>query len=259
MSQEIEANKSEQRAAPHHASVAPLDESLAATLGDTLRLARSAAGIRQRDVAIQAGVSATMVCRMELGRGGSISLDSWAAVSAVLNVDLSGVVHEPKGPWLGHIELRCHRLIAAVARDGGWIATTEIVRTRPDRTPSSVETILVRPIRNETAVVRAWHPVPNVGAAVDALELRHEQLQRSFGSEWAVSALVICPSTTAARRRVTELAPRLTTALPATGGEWMAALRHSRSPMPSAGLLWTDRWAVRFRPAGRHPGWQRPG
>ena len=258
MSQEIGVHKSEQRAARHHDPVAPVDESLAATLGDSLRLARSAAGIRQRDVAHQAGVSATMVCRMELGRGGSISLDSWAAVAAVLNVDLSGIVHEPEGSWRGHVELRCHRLIAAVARDGGWIATTEIVRTRPDRTPSSVETILVRPIREEAAVVRAWHPVPNVGLAVDALELRLEQLRRSLGSEWTVSALVLCPSTTAARRRVTELAPQLTTALSATAGEWMAALRHSRSPMPSAGLLWTDRWAVRFRPAGRHPGWQRP-
>jgi hypothetical protein len=121
-----------------------------------------------------------------------------------------------------------------------------------------VETILVRPFRNEAAVVRAWHPVPNVDAALDALDGRCERLRRTFGSAWAVSVLVLCPSTTAARRRVTELAPCLAAALPAMGGEWTAALRHARSPMPSAGLLWTDRWAVRFKPAGRHPGWQRP-
>jgi len=238
--------------------MAPEDKSLAAALGDRLRLARSAAGIRQHDVAIQAGVSRAMVCRMELGRGGSISLDSWAAVASVLNVDLSAVVRETQGLWRGHLELRCHKLVAAVARDGGWVATTEVVRASPDRAPSSVETILMRPFRTEIAVVHAWHPVPNVGVAVDALEAREEHLRRSFGAGWVVSALVLCPSSTASRRRVTELAPCLATALPATAGEWIAALRYPRVPMPPAGLLWTDRWAVRFRPAGRHPGWQRP-
>ncbi len=163
-----------------------------------------------------------------------------------------------QGRRRSHVELRCHGLVAAVARDGGWVATTEIVRASPDRAPSSVETILVRPFRKEAAVVHVWHPVPNVDAALGDLGARCEQRRRTFGSGWAVSALVLCPSTTAGRRRVTELGPRLATVLPASAGDWMAALRHPRSPMPSAGLLWTDRWAVRFRPACRHPGWQRP-
>jgi transcriptional regulator with XRE-family HTH domain len=234
------------------------DRSFAATLGQRFRQARSTAGIRQADVASQAGVSRAMVTRMELGRGGSISLDTWAAVAAVLGVEIVGAFNEPAGSWRGQVELRCHGLVAGVARDGGWAATTEIVRASPDRAPSSVETILVRTFRKEAAVVHAWHPVPNVGAALGDLEARGEQLRRYFGSDWTVSALVLCPSTTAGRRRVTELAHRLATHLPATGGEWTAALRHKRSPMPAAGLLWTDRWAERFRPAARHPGWQRP-
>lgn len=56
--------------------MASVDTSLAATLGDRLKVARTVVGMRQEDVAIQAGVSRTMVCRMELGRGGSISMDS---------------------------------------------------------------------------------------------------------------------------------------------------------------------------------------
>jgi len=238
--------------------MARADRSLAATLGERFRHARSTAGIRQADVASRAGVSRAMVTRMELGRGGPIGLDSWAAVAAVLGVDIVGEFHEPAGSWRGQVELRCHRLVAGVARDGGWAGTTEIVRASPDRAPSSVETILVRTFRKEAAVVHAWHPVPNVGAALADLEARSEQLRQSFGSDWTVSALVLCPSTTAGRRRVTELEHRLANQLPATGGEWTAALRHKRSPMPAAGLLWTDRWAERFRPAARHPGWQRP-
>ncbi len=258
MSQEIAAGEPERRLARHHDSMAPLDESVAAALGKRIRLARSAMGLLQREVAIQAGLSETMVCRMELGRGGSIRLDSWVAVAAVLGVDMVGEFDEPAGSWRGQVELRCHGLVAGVARDGGWAVTTEIVRASPDRAPSSVETILVRTFRKEAAVVHAWHPVPNVGAALGDLEARSEQLRRSFGSDWTVSALVLCPSTTAGRRRVTELAQRLATHLPASGGEWMAGLRHKRSPMPAAGLLWTDRWAERFRLASRHPGWQRP-
>lgn len=239
--------------------MASVDATLAATLGDRFRLARTVAGIRQEDVAIRAGVSRTMVCRMELGRGGSISLDSWVAVGLVLGVELVADFNEPEGSSRSGLALRCHRLTNGVARDGGWLATTEIVRARRDRAPATVETILVRPFRNEAAVVHAWHPVPDVDAALEALEGRREQLRRTFGSGWAVSALVLSPSTMANRRRVTELAWRLATALPATAGDWIGALRHPRSPMPSDGLLWTDRWAERFKPAGRHPGWQRPG
>jgi hypothetical protein len=164
-----------------------------------------------------------MVCRMELGRGASSSLGSWAAVAASLGVDLFAVVSERESQRQDDIELRCHTLTAEVARGGDWTATTEIVRASPARAPSSVETILVRPARNEAAVVRAWHPVPNMGVA----------------------------------RRISELAPRLATVLRATSGARMTALRHARSPMPSDGLLWTDRWAEQFKPAGRHPGWQR--
>ena len=238
--------------------MARIDESLAATLGERIRFARSAVGIRQIDVARRAGISRAMVTRMELGRGGSISLDSWAAVAGVLGVDLVAEINDRAASSRGHVELRCHGLVAVVARDGGWAAATEIVRARPDSAPSSVETILVRSFRQEAAVVHAWHPVPNVGPALRDLGARCEHLRRSFGPGWSVSALVLCPSTTAARRRVTEVAQGLAMDLPATCGEWMAALRHRRSPMPAAGLLWTDRWAERFRPAGRHPGWQRP-
>ena len=234
-----------------------LDEWLAATLGDRIRRARVAAGRRQGEVAHSAGVSQTMVCRMELGHGASVSLGSWAAVAASLGVDLLSVESALEREPGETIELRCHTLVAGVARGGGWSSTTEIVRARADQAPSSVGTILVRPERNEAAVVRAWQTVPNVDLALDSLHARTEDLRRSVGSGWSVSALVLCPWTRADRRRITELAPRLAKDLPATTGAWMKALRHSRLPMPSDGLLWTDGCAERFKPAGRHPGWQR--
>jgi transcriptional regulator with XRE-family HTH domain len=232
-------------------------ESLAATFGDRIRTARVAEGRRQRDVADMAGVSETMVCRMELGRGASISLGSWAAVAAALGVDLDAAVSGPESRRQDDIEVRCHTLAAEVARGGGWTATTEIVRTSQDHAPSSVETILFRPSRNEATVVRVWHPVLNINVALNALQARQEDLCGSLGLEWTVGALVLCVWTIADRRRISELAPRLATVLPATSAAWMAALRYARSPMPSDGLLWTHPSGLRFKPAGRHPGWQR--
>ena len=234
-----------------------MDEAVAAMLGERIRRAPWAAGRRQVDVAHGAGVSQTMVCRMELGHGASVSLGSWVAVAASLGIDLFALESELEREPKETTELRCHTLVAGVARGGGWSSTTEIVRARADRAPSSVETILVRPNRNEAAVVRAWQTVPNVDVALDSLRARTEDLRRSVGSGWSVSALVLCPWTRADRRRITELAPRLADVLPATSGAWMNALRHSRLPMPSDGLLWTDGHAERFKPAGRHPGWQR--
>ena len=234
-------------------------DSVATIIGDRFRRARTATGLRQRDVAARAGVSPTMVCRMELGHGGTVPLDAWAAVAAVLDLDLVPELHEPEGSPRGQLESRCHALVAEVARDGGWMAAREIVRRSRRHAPDAVETILVRPYRKEIAVVHAWHPVPSVGPALEALEQRRAHLRGTHDSDWVVGALVLCPSTTANRRRVTELAPLLAIALPADASDWIVALRRTRSAMPRPGLLWTDRWAVRFRPASRHPGWQRLG
>lgn len=198
-----------------------------------------------------------MLCRMELGHGGSVSLDAWAAVARVLDVEIAADIREPHTSYRGQIELRCHGLVTRLAQQGGWIATTEIVRTDRWHAPSSVETVLVRAHPKEAALVHAWHPALDVNLALGALEAGCDRLRRGHGPGWMVSGLVICPSTTENRRRVNGQVPDLAPVLPATASGWMAALRYTRSSMPLAGLLWTDRWATRFRPAPKRPGWVR--
>ena len=191
----------------HHDLMARVDESLAATLGERFRHARSSAGIRQLDVANQAGISRTMVTRMELGHGG---------------VDQPGFVgrgcQRPRGRPSRRIP-RARRAVARPRRAAMPLGSSprshgSAVGSRRRRSSGRVR------IARRRAWRRSWcdrcaggccrprlaSRSRTSGPALDALEARCEQLRRSFGSGWTVSALVLCPSTTADRRRITELA-----------------------------------------------------
>jgi transcriptional regulator with XRE-family HTH domain len=228
--------------------MADLNHAVAAHWGDVVRRARQALGLRQVDVAQWAELSRNLISRMELGAGGSIPLRSWASVASVLDIRLDAVSHAD-ARWMAPIERRCHAFVAEIARDGGWSAVTEI--------GPRFETVLVRPQRFEAAVVRTWHPVPIVSAALDEFEERISLESARRGDAWRVSGLILVPRTGQNRRRITERAADIAPRLPADGADWIGSLRGLRQSMPTdRGLVWLDRWATRFTPARRRPGWQ---
>jgi hypothetical protein len=211
--------------------------------------------MRQSDVADAAGLSRTMVGRMELGRGGTIPLENWAAVAQVVGVRLDAV-GRADAPWMAPIERRCHALVAGLARDGGWTAVTQVVSAGGPHAFPAIETVIARS-QLEAVVIKAWHPVPMVEPALVSFEERLAKERTRRGDTWQISGLFLVPRTTSNRRRITEQAEALAARLPASGADWIRALRSPRARLPGLGLIWLDRWATRLRPARRRPGWER--
>lgn len=226
-------------------------EDIAATLGDRLRRARHGGRWRQADVAERAGVSQATISRMELGGGGSMTLDTWSAVASAAGVRLTADLRfMPDAPReAAPAARRCHALIADEARGGGWTAVTEIA-------DDVIETVLVRPLRSEVAIVRVWDSIASVDAAgrelLSAIELERERR----GTAVDVGGLVVVLYTTGNRRRVAQARAILREVVPASGARWVNALRHPRLPMPDApGLIWATPDGSRIRPTPHRPGW----
>lgn len=218
----------------HHRLVVP---NIPAEMGARVRRARIEARLRQSDVAAQAGVSQSMVSRIELGKGGAASMSAWIAVSTAVGADLLDPVKP--SPCTLAMWRRCHRLVTDLAVFGGWSWSSDV---------GSNETILVRAARQEAMVVRVWDVIANVKAAIDDFERRIYLEQRERGEAWRVGGAVVIPANGANRRRLTESESLLVGAFPGRGGAWLAALR-GRSPMPAAlGMIWTDQRTERLRP-----------
>ena len=250
--------KSQASAPEHHRGMDPAGD-IGPTLGDRLRRARHRGRWSQADVADRAGVSQATISRMELGAGGSITLDTWSAVAAATGVRLvadlrSEAGREPAWPdWEAcpaTAARRCHALIDDEARRGGWTAVTHIAG-------DTIETVLARPVRGEVAIVRVWDALASVDAAARDLLRAIERERELRAVTIDVGGLAVVLYTAGNRRRVAESRPILREAVPASGARWVSALRHPRLPMPrDPGLIWASPDGWRIRPTPHRPGWE---
>jgi transcriptional regulator with XRE-family HTH domain len=236
------------------------EDDAARVLGREVRRARHAARLRQRDVAEQVGLSQPSISRLELGRGGSASLDTWQAVARAVHGRLDIDLISSDGGRSPHADrtTRCHRMITSSAQAGGWTGVTIL---RHDAVGSELETRLARPATArrggpEVAVIHVWDDVTAVVGLIRCLAERLEAEASADPSGIAVGGLVIIPSTFANRRRISEVRSELRDAFPAFGADWYAALVNPNRPMPRRnGILWATADGDRLRPAPFLPGW----
>jgi transcriptional regulator with XRE-family HTH domain len=236
-------------------------QDMAALLGDRLRRARDEGRWRQAEVAERAGLSQATISRMELGAGGSITLDTWSDVAAATGVRFIADLRSdagresawPASAWpamAATAARRCHALIEDEARGGGWTAVTEIAG-------DVIETALVRPVRGEVAIIRVWDALASVDAAARDFLRAIERERDLRAASIDVGGLAVVLYTAGNRRRVAESRPILREVVPASGARWVSALRHPRLPMPrEPGLIWASPDGSRIRPTPHRPGWQ---
>lgn len=228
-----------------------------ALLGLELRRAREGSRLRQSDVADRVGCSQATISRLELGRGAGYSLGLWSAaaiaVDRVLHVELLG--REPDEPPSESLALRCHRTVAAAARQGGWAAETEIERVgRHER----IRMILDR--GPERLLIHVWDVVADVDSRLARFQSDLDQVglapQHEPVPAPTIGGVVIVPSTYGNRRRLTEARATLDAVLPTLGAFWASALLNPAASMPvKPGVMWVDRYGRRLLPAPFVPGW----
>jgi transcriptional regulator with XRE-family HTH domain len=230
-----------------------VEDDPATHLGRQLRRGRHAAHRTQQDVAADVGLSQPVISRMELGGGGRIGLDVWAAAAEAvglrLEVDFVDAAEQPE--WSGWPH-PCLAMLVDFAARGGW---SVLDAAAPEHQTTALGRHSLDARRFEIAIIRVWPTVTRVDLAIEAFRQLIEQA-RHQAPETDVSGVVLVPATYANRRCMTESRNDLRPAFPVTGRAWFGALASRIRPMPEVpGILWAFPDCERLRPAPFLPGW----
>lgn len=215
--------------------------------GVRIRRARLALGLTQDAVAGAAGVSQSVVSRIELGLGAGLPLSTWRSVARAVQLRLS--LDDPPGPGWGGVAA-----VVGLATVGGW----HCVRMGPPLVLERPQRLVRKPFGprmspGERVVVIVADIITDPLAAIGDL-LKARDLERDRGPDgFAVGGLIVVRRTPSNLRRVTEEQRRVRAAFPRSGSEWVGALKDEQTRMPSTlGFLWMDARAQRFIPRFRY-------
>ena len=205
----------------------------ASKLGRSLRAIRRSRGLRQVDVATEAGVSQALVSSIEGGRCGTVAIATLERVVSAVGADLECSVRY-RGGELDRLldEAHAATTIAALARlrAAGWSALTEVSFNHyGDR--GSVDILALSPATRPALVVEVKSEIASAEELLRRLDVKARLGGRlaldRFGERPArVARLLVVRDSTANRARVERLEPLLAAALPLRSGElrrWLAA------------------------------------
>jgi transcriptional regulator with XRE-family HTH domain len=210
-------------------------------VGRAVRAIRSSRGLRQADVAAEAGVSQALVSAIERGRCATVAVGTLERVVAAVGADLECLVRY-RGAELDRLldEAHAATTIAALARlrAAGWSALTEVSFNHyGDR--GSVDILALHPATRTALVVEVKSEIASGEEMLRRLDVKARvggrlALERFGERPVRVARLLVVRDSTANRSRVARLEPLLAGALPLRSGElrrWLA------SPGPAIGGL----------------------
>ncbi len=221
-------------------------------LGIALRDARTSAGLTQAQVADRAALSQPLISDLELGRGQSASIETWAMVAAAVGGQLVGFLEDAPGANLPRdiVHLRGQSTLIHLAVPGGWAALPELAVDPDRRWSRSIDVALVRRATGEAVVAEIWNWFEDVGAALRGLDAKVAALRNRLDPdvEWTVRALFVVRDTRRNRALISELRPLFLARFLADSGPWINTLTDPESRLPEGdGLLWTDRTGTRLK------------
>ena len=137
-------------------------------------------------------------------------------------------------------------MILAFAAPGGWHGTPEVAVDRDAIRSRSVDVLLSRRLRLETAVVEIWDLFDDVGGSMRSFDGKVAAVVRQLegpgaNGRWRVSGLWVVRGTRRNRALVAEFGAVFAAKFPASSRAWLEALGDPDRPMPDQpGFVWTD-------------------
>ena len=211
---------------------------VAVDLGRRVRAGRLHSGRTLADVAIETGVSPSTQSRVELGRGGGVSLATWVRLG-----DAAGVALFDDGPDdLGVYPAALTRLVSR----GGWTlvgrAGVTLWFDRPSRAVPGLRNVQ-RPA--ERVVVRLLRTLTAVGHELERLRDDIEAARSAAPPGMEINGTIVVVRTSATLR--TAKAQELGRSHIA----WVSALRSAESRMPmTRGWVWMALRGTHLLPRG---------
>lgn len=222
-------------------------------LGLSLRATRVKRRLRQSDVAAQAGVSASLVSRLEHGDLDRTSLRALRRVAAKLGVSLE-IVPRSAGGELDRVVNARHaalgeRVAAWIARQPGWIVAAEVsFAIYGER--GIVDLLAWHESSGSLVVIELKTAIVDVNELIGTLDRKRRLAARIAAARgWearSVSAWLIVGDSSTNRRRVADHRTLLTSALPRDGRSLATLFLHPERGPESGIAFWSNLPGVRI-------------
>ena len=190
-------------------------------IGNTFRTIRIEMRLRQRDVAARAGVSQQTISKIECGRFGDLSVDTYCRVAEALAADVA-LAPRWRGPKLDRILDRRHALLQnAVAEQLvslGWIVRTEYSFNHfGDR--GDVDILAWLPALRALLIIETKTEIADLQATLRVLNMKRRVVPALAANEsgWhatCVATVLVMPGATTHRRLVERHSALVSASLP---------------------------------------------
>lgn len=229
-----------------------------ARLGALIKAARRRRRLTQRQLGAACGLSQPTVCDLELGRGGSHTLDSWqriaTALGIALRVDLSRDPNEDPVD-AGHLAIQ--ELVLRVAKAAGYTRRFELA-AKPSDPSRSTDVGLIHPGNRLVVLAECINTLGDIGGATrssDRKRAEADALSVNLGgdSPFRVGTCWVVRDLPRNRRLVAKYPEIFATRFPGSSAAWLRALTLGTQPPDQPGLIWTDARSTRLF-AVRHRG-----
>ncbi|NJD27248.1 MAG: helix-turn-helix domain-containing protein [Chloroflexi bacterium] len=230
-----------------------------ARLGGEVRTSRRRRRLTQQQLADLAGISRSAESRIELGRGGGHTLDTWQRLGLALERPLSvalarDALDEPDD--VGHLAMQ--ELVLRLGRARGLTGSFEL-RTRPAEPWRSTDVGLRDNRRRLLVLFECWNTFGDVGAAARSTNRKIAEAE-DFGvvvggeTPYRVASCWVVRATKRNRALVARYPEVFAARFPGSSVGWVRYINGlADEPPPQQGLVWCDVATTRVFP------WRRRG
>ncbi|HXX59900.1 MAG TPA: helix-turn-helix transcriptional regulator [Candidatus Sulfotelmatobacter sp.] len=234
-----------------------------ARLGGTVAESRRRRRWSQATLAGLVGLSQSAISLVELGGGGTLSLDAWQRIGLALDrplrIELSRDVREEPAD-AGHLAIQ--ELVVRTARRAGWTARFELP-SRPSNPTLSTDVGLRDDAHRRLALVECWNTFGDLGAAARSTNRKvadanglaaaigggrpadRDHLDEP-GPTYEVGTAWIVRATRRNRELLARYPELFASRFPGSSVGWLRTLT-TGAPMPTEpGLVWCDVAATRL-------------
>lgn len=247
------------RRTPTQAAADRRADEVAIYLGRGLRDARRTSRATQAEIASTAGLSRSLISKMERGHGADVTVLEWARSARAANSDLRAYLEratatdQPRDA----VHLRAQELIARTAATGGWRAHPErAIDLDPGRSRAA-DVVLTR--TSELALVEVFDWIDDAGEAFRSWDRRLATVETraialappgTDGIALRASGIWVLRATRTNRRLVAAHRTVFRARFPGSGAAWLRAFAEQAWPMPATpALLWISVKGDRLWPA----------
>lgn len=216
-----------------------------ARLGAQVRAARRVRHLTQAALGERAGVSRASVSRLELGRGGGLTLDAWQRISLAAARPMVVNLQQPTdGDTADAGHLGIQELVLRLGRAAGYRGSAELP-TKPNEPWRSIDVALLDDARRRLAVVECWNSIGDIGAAARTSNRKQAEGEALAAARWGDRAhtvgLVWVVRATARNRALVARYPEVFAArFPGSSAAWVRALIAGDEPPRLPGLVWAS-------------------